>query len=76
MNKLIKIEKATCEGEFIGYRIKFPMTGNNGLMYSCLIFNDQDSFPGIRHGQEFIPTIGKEILYEEQKIVDADVHCS
>lgn len=77
MNKLIKIEKATCEGEFVGYRISVCEARSISDLdgWIVLVFADQNVFPGFRHGTHFVSNKDKVVEYEEQNIVDAEVYC-
>lgn len=56
-------------GNLVGYRIIINSCSVNAHPIG-LVFKDQKTFPGIRSGIDFIAPIGKEIKYEEQKIVD------
>lgn len=75
MNKLINIEKATCDGELVGYRVSIGgeryISESDGYQV-MLVFVDQTIFPGFRHGTHFVSNKDKHIEYEEQKIADAN----
>ncbi len=66
MISLLKIEKATQDGKFIGYRLT---VGDE----STLIFQDQVGMPGFRFGKRFNVSLGKEIEYWEIPLSDGSV---
>ena len=63
-NKIESLEiKAAYSGdEFIGYRIQ---AGSD----NCLVFADQEGWPGIRCGN-FTPSFGKELSFKDASIVE------
>jgi len=78
MSELIKIEKAACDGDLIGYRVSIGgeryISESDGWQV-MLVFADQKNFPGFRHGTHFVSNKDKAIEYEEKKIVDENVYC-
>lgn len=78
MSELIKIEKETCDGNLVGYRVSIGGGRYISESEGCkvmLVFADQKSLPGFRHGTHFISNKDNGIEYEEQKIVDENVYC-